>query len=150
MGIQFFDVYWGLCMKKGFAFVIIFILFFSTWVVSSENTEVKKKEDHSVPNPQADLKGLGGNYFTLNKGQVSEPDVVFHSQNTYFTPTGVIFRVFGEVESTMVDEDFVKQLHGTPPPQKMHIYKMNFLEANPVIPTGIERIDHNSNFFFGN
>ena len=137
-------------MKKEFVFVIVFLLFFSTWVVNSEKIEVEEKELNSAPILQADLKCLGDNCFTLNKGQVSEHEVVFHSQNAYFTATGVIFRVLGIVEPTKPDENFLNPVYDKPTPQKMHIYKMNFVEANPVIPIGLKRMAHNSNFFFGN
>ncbi|WP_455392002.1 DUF7948 domain-containing protein [[Eubacterium] cellulosolvens] len=137
-------------MKKVFVFLIVFILFFSTWVVNSEKTEDEEKELHSAPTPQTDLNGLGGNCFTLNKGQVSEPEVIFHSKNAYFTPTGVIFRVFGEVEPTEIAEYLLNPVYERSIPQKMHVYKMKFLGANPTIPTGLTRINHNTNFFLGN
>ena len=118
------------------------------------NFPVGISEDRAVEDtgPAFDLQALAGNLFTRNNGQIPHPEVVFHSSNAYFTPTGVIFRV---IERTA--DGCPAFLPGPPmdgpdmdAPVKMHIFSTTFAGANRVIPYGREELPHRSNFFIGN
>lgn len=138
-------------MKKVFVFLVILFMLFG---VSPGNSQIIEKENMSHildneidPNLAIDSNFFFGQTFTLNNGQISDPEVVFHTQDAYFTRTGVIFRVL-ENKNDLGREfyDFTEDEHYD---KGMYIYEMIFLGANNVIPVGIERLTHNNNYFFG-
>ncbi len=131
---------------KGFAFVLVVTMLMSLWVGNSEHTEQSNK----IPkiSPEEELQLSIGSFFILNKGQIPDPEVKFHSKNAYFTSSGVIFRVFED--STKQQKDFQNPMVTINQPKKMHIYKMEFLGANHVVPVGKGLMQHYYNFFLGN
>jgi hypothetical protein len=131
---------------KGFAFVLVIIMLMSLWAGNSEHTE----ESNIIPKiyPEKKLKLSVGSFFILNKGQIPDPEVKFHSKNAYFTSSGVIFRVFEDMPKQQ--KNFHNPMDIIPQPKKMHIYKMEFLGANHVVPVGKGLMQHYNNFLLGN
>ncbi|MCK5560427.1 MAG: SBBP repeat-containing protein, partial [Thermoplasmata archaeon] len=133
-------------MTKGFVFATVLILFLSIWVGNSDYSE--DVDINSEPCIGKDARLTLGSYFTQNQGQIPVDEVYFHSQNAYFSTTGVIFRVFEE--SNELTKDTQEPLAEPSQPENMHVYEMRFIDPNYVIPVGKEKLPQKSNFFLGN
>lgn len=96
-------------------------------------------------------------FFTENRGQLENDDVRFYSRGTdiWFTDDGVWFKIKEPIGIKPPDsvnpydqylyEETIKNLNC-----KQVILKQEFLGANEIHPVGRTRLDHNSNFFYGN
>lgn len=124
--------------------MVLIMLFGSFGGMASLGPEMPLK-DQVEEGPSLD--GLMGNRFTLNKGQISDDDVIFHSQNVYFTTEGIIVRVIGDMG---FDGPETISGEGQRPFIDMHVFKVWFEGAGPVVPTGRGEISSSTNYFYGN
>lgn len=89
-----------------------------------------------------DSGGLDGR-FLFNKGQISDPDVIFYSQDAYFTAHGVIYRVMDKRQGMDV---------GTSNPStmsRMQTYSVEFEGSPGIRPIGRGELGVRTNFFVG-
>lgn len=86
-------------------------------------------------------------YFTRNVGQISDEEVLFHSQDVLFTGNGLYLRV---LEPTSIPDSAMDFLAGNDVVQRQHIFKMELLNMNNVVPIGLEPLSHKNNFLIGN
>jgi hypothetical protein len=144
----------GMPMKSGFALTALIILLLSicTSAIASNyfydsqiNFDLESNIDSNI-----DVKPYLGSHFTLNTGQIPMTDVILHSQNAYFTPSGVIFRVVKSENNDNANFRSMKLKSSQSEKLVTYVYKMNFLDANYVIPAGFDELSHKSNYFLGN
>ena len=125
-------------------------------ILGLANIPVFSEDSNNVPCPikaDFDINSHMGNHFTLNKGQIPDSDVIFHSDNAYFTPTGIIFRVLGKTEPALqgVDLADASPPYESPDSQvQMSVFKIEFVGANPIVPVGLDDMGYKSNYFIGN
>lgn len=164
-------------MKKIVIIIIcLFILLSAVNLVTSKpikNNDSISVIDHSIDssvidNPQEqqviqNINRLGG-YFTENRGQVTNDSVRYYIQGKgiWFTDEGVVFEISKEIEAQDRDSGFaVRNSRLAKNPKEFIdllepieyervILNQKFIGANPVRPIGRERLDWNSNFFYGN
>jgi len=122
-------------------------------LVSGQPVEIHGDSSVDLGNESSiNLEVLSGRFFTRNEGQIPNSEVVFHSDNAYFTPTGVILRVVEPAASGHFD--IRPRLPGDIPeadaPFKMSVFSTTFKGANSVAPKGLSELPHRSNFFIGN
>jgi len=118
--------------------LFVFILALSGPLVA---LPVESTGSHGIPEVShvgnsIDIVRLLGTSVTLNMGQIPDDRVVLHTQNAYFTPDGVVFRVAGDG-----GEEGGRAW--------MHVYMMGFAGANHVVPAGRAPLPQRSNFFLG-
>ncbi|MCK5560899.1 MAG: SBBP repeat-containing protein, partial [Thermoplasmata archaeon] len=164
-------------MKRLAVISLIFILLFSTMnffilrpsfqsnsLADSGNDiddfSLKKAEETRILNNINNLNG----YFTKNCGQVGDASVEYYIQGNgvWFLDDGVVFEISKEIEAQDRDSGFEirdsrlaknpKDFIVQPEPIEYErvILKQEFVGANTVRPIGRERLDWNSNFFYGN
>jgi hypothetical protein len=152
-------------------FLTLFILIFASIsiIVKSKtiNTELSpNKNEILVYNYIEDLKNvkeenpnlptITPTSFTENRGQLENEEVRFYTQNggIWFTDDGVWFEVKEELsinsrESEVPLDPMESSKQSIPREYKRVILKQEFVGANRVKPVGKERLDWNSNLFYG-
>ncbi|MCK5561450.1 MAG: SBBP repeat-containing protein, partial [Thermoplasmata archaeon] len=152
-------------MKKHISIIITFMLIISGLTlimepVTSNNLKSNTKSEvieSEVSNIFENLNKIDG-YFTENRGQINENAVKYYIQGkgAWFLDDGVVFEIREKinVESQESEDSFHVNYHefenANLNPMKSVILKLNFEEANEVIPKGQRLLPHESNFFYGN
>jgi hypothetical protein len=91
-------------------------------------------------------------YFTENRGQIDNPDVLFYVHGSIaFTRNAVIFHLHksdpasstAPLEFNGFDKESNRRVESA-------VFVINFENSNDVIPIGIDELSHRSNYFIGN
>jgi hypothetical protein len=99
-------------------------------------------------------KVLVSNQFILNRGQLADDDIIFHSANAQFTSKGV------RIRTTAPSSDGPQASNPGQLPQQAKrsfpiayetdVFEVEFVGANDMIPVGKEQLPYPTNFFVGN
>ena len=136
-----------MCGNENKKTIIVSLVILSIWV----NSPITISESYPVDDfseSAIELRTLIGDIFCQNNGQIPNPDVIFYSNNAYFTSTGIIFRVLEPVIYKPPNPPFnLQDSLAMNPLVKMHIFRTTFIGANNVIPYGQKELPFRSNFF---
>jgi hypothetical protein len=102
------------------------------------------------------LNRLDG-FFTENQGQVGDDSVRYYIQGkgVWFLDDGIVFEVQepikeNEVRQYPYDRFYQEYESKTQPLRKSVVLNLNFVECNEIEPIGVSKLQHRSNFFYGN
>ena len=98
-------------------------------------------------------------FFTENKGQLDDDEILFYDRGgaIWFTADGVWFNIEEELEEEDGGDEFLEMLDPNfdlyPKDPERHlgvVLRQTFMESNLLMPSGDQKLEHYSNFFYGN
>ena len=117
----------------------------------SDNSELNNESEITIDEARVIFPGFG-NYFTENKGQIDNDDVLYYLHGSVaFTKNSVIFNVRESKlmpPQNLLDYSDFKRENNTN--VRVVVFLVRFENSNDVIPKGLNKLSHRGNYFLGN